>query len=155
MNDIITELFENISIIITMFPPVVVVPAVLILLIIKKSKNKNKLKKRCFLGVIAFTAVSLLSEIFLYTNAINAIEKLADTLGGYFFVLFYYAIQAFCFISGITLLVAYIVLAVREKKHLVSETEVIVKTEFSVRKIGLFLSVMIITCLTILLHFCL
>lgn len=122
MNDIITELFENIGIIITMFPPVVVIPAVLILLIIKKSKNKNKLKKRCFLGVIAFTAVSLLSEIFLYTNAINAIEKLADTLGGYFFVLFYYAIQAFCFISGITLLVAYIVLAVREKKHLVSET---------------------------------
>lgn len=155
MNDIITELFENIGITITMFPPVVVIPAVLIVLIIKKSGNKNKLKKHCLFGFIAFTAVSLLSETLLYTGAINAIEKLADTLGGFFFVIFYYAIQAFCFISGITLLVAYIVLAVREKKHPVSETEVVVKTEFSVRKIGLFLSVMIITCLTILLHFCL
>lgn len=155
MNDIITELFENIGMMITMFPPVIVIPAVLILLIFKKSGNKNKLKKRCFFGFIAFTAVSLLSETLLYTDAVNSIEKLADTLGGYFFVLFYYAVQAFCFISGITLLVTYIVLSVREKKSPVSETEVIVKTESSVRKIGLFLSVMIITCLTILLHFCL
>lgn len=155
MNDIITELFENIGMMITMFPPVIVIPAVLILLIFKKSGNKNKLKKRCFFGFIAFTAVSLLSETLLYTDAVNSIEKLADTLGGYFFVLFYYAVQAFCFISGITLLVTYIVLSVREKKYPVSETEVIVKTESSVRKIGLFLSVMIITCLTILLHFCL
>lgn len=138
-----------------MFPPVIVIPAVLILLIFKKSGNKNKLKKRCFFGFIAFTAVSLLSETLLYTDAVNSIEKLADTLGGYFFVLFYYAVQAFCFISGITLLVTYIVLSVREKKYPVSETEVIVKTESPIRKIGLFLSVMIITCLTILLHFCL
>lgn len=155
MNDIITELFENIGMMITIFPPVIVIPAVLILLIIKKSGNKNKLKKRCFFGFIAFTAASLLSETLLYTDAVNFIEKLADTLGGYFFVLFYYAVQAFCFIGGITLLVAYIVLAVREKKSPASETEVIVKTESSIRKIGLFLSVMIITCLTILLHFCL
>lgn len=155
MNDIITELFENIGMVITMFPPVAVIPAVLIALIIKKSGNKNKLKKHCLFGFIAFTAVSLLSETLLYTDTINAIEKLADTLGGYFFVLFYYAVQAFCFISGITLLVAYIVLTIREKKHPVSETEVIVKTESSVRKIGLFLSVMIITCLIILLSFCL
>lgn len=138
-----------------MFPPVVVIPAVLILLIIKKSGNKNKLKKHCLFGFIAFTAASLLSETLLYTDAVNSIEKLADTLGGYFFVLFYYAVQAFCFISGITLLMTYIVLAVREKKSPVSETEVAVKTESSIRKIGLFLSVMIITCLTILLHFCL
>lgn len=37
------------------------------------------------------------------------------------------------------MLVAYIVLAVREKKSPASETEVIVKTESSIRKIGLFL----------------
>lgn len=85
MNDIITELFENIGMMITIFPPVIVIPAVLILLIIKKSGNKNKLKKRCFFGFIAFTAASLLSETLLYTDAVNFIEKLADTLGGYFF----------------------------------------------------------------------
>lgn len=127
MFNIIFELFENIGIVITMFPPVVIIPSVLILLIIKKSGNKNKLKKHCLFGFIAFTVVSLLSEIILYTDSINFVESLADILGGFFFVIFYYAVQAFCFISGVTLLVTYIVLTVREKKHTVSETEVYVK----------------------------
>ena len=113
----IAELFENIVSIISMFPPVVVIPAVLVLLINRKSRNKSKLKKRFLFGFFIFIALSVLSEVVLYTDAINIIENIADVLGEFFFVLFYYAVQTFCFISGITLLISYIILSVREKKN--------------------------------------
>ncbi len=117
MLDIITEFFQNIGIMLLNFPPVVVIPIVIIILIVKKSRNKYKLKKRCLLGFFSFTAMSLLSEIILYTDTINFIESLADIMGGFFFVLFYYAVQAMCFTAGVTLLVTYIVLTIREKRY--------------------------------------
>lgn len=110
------ELLENIVSIISMFPPVVVVPVILIIFIIKKSKNKIRLKKFCFIGFFIFIALSVFSEAILYTDAIDIVENIADVLGGFFFVLFYYAVQAFCFVSGVTLLVTYIVLTVRKEQ---------------------------------------
>ncbi|MDE5772713.1 MAG: hypothetical protein K2I06_14020 [Ruminococcus sp.] len=110
------ELFENIVSIITMFPPVAVIPVILIIFIIKKSKNKIRLKKFCIVGFFIFTALSVLSEAVLYTDAIDFIESLAKVLGGIFFAMFYYAVQAFCFVSGVTLLVTYIVLTVRKEQ---------------------------------------
>lgn len=109
------ELSENIVSIISMFPPVAVIPAILIILIIKKSANKIRLKKFCITGFFVFTALSVLSEAVLYTDAIDIVENIADFLSGFFFVLFYYAVQAFCFITGVTLLVTYIVLTVRKE----------------------------------------
>ncbi len=109
------ELLENIVSIIAMFPPVVVIPVILIILIIKKSRNKSRLKKFCIIGFFVFTALSVLSEAVLYTDTIDIVENIADVLGGFFFVLFYYAVQAFCFVSGITLFVTYIVLTVRKE----------------------------------------
>lgn len=113
----IAELFENIVSIISMFPPVAVIPAILIIIIIKKSGNKIRLKKFCIIGFFVFTALSVLSEAVLYTNAIDIVENIADVLGGFFFVLFYYAVQTFCFVSGITLDVTYIVLTFKESRH--------------------------------------
>ena len=109
------ELFENIRISIFMFPPVAIVPVILIILIVKKSKNKIRLKKFCIIGFFVFTALSVLSEAVLYTDAIDIVENIVDILGGLFFVLFYYAVQAFCFISGVTLVVTYIVLTIHSE----------------------------------------
>lgn len=117
MLDIIAEFFQNIGIMLLNFPPVVVIPIVIIILIAKKTRNKYKLKKRCLLGFLIFTAMSLLSEIILYTDTINLVENLADIMGGFFFVLFYYAVQAMCFTTGVTLLVTYIVLTIHEKRY--------------------------------------
>ncbi len=109
------ELFENIRISIFMFPPVAIVPVILIILIVKKSKNKIRLKKFCIIGFFVFTALSVLSEAVLYTDAIDIVENIVDILGGFFFVLFYYAVHAFCFISGVTLVVTYIVLTIHSE----------------------------------------
>lgn len=109
------ELFENIVSVISMFPPVAVIPAILIIIVTKKSGNKCRLKKFCITGFFIFTALSVLSEAVLYTEAINFIENVADIFGGFFFVLFYYAVQTFCFVSGITLLASYILLTVRKE----------------------------------------
>ena len=110
------ELFENILTNISMFPPVAVIPVIIIILIVKKSGNKIRLKKFCVIGFFVCMALSVLSETVLYTNAIKIVEDIAEVMGGIFFALFYYAVQAFCFISGITLLISYIILSVREKK---------------------------------------
>ncbi|MCM1506214.1 MAG: hypothetical protein NC177_03630 [Ruminococcus flavefaciens] len=113
----IAELFENILIMTGWFPPVAVIPAIIVILIIRKSKDKSKLKKRFLFGFFIFMAMSVISETILYTDAINFVESLSDHLGGFFFMVVYYAVQAFCFFSGVTLLVACIVLSVQEKKE--------------------------------------
>lgn len=113
----IAELFENILIIMAYFPHVAVIPSIIVTIINKKSGNKSKLKKRFLFGFFIFTALSVLSEMILYTDSINFVENSADKLGGFFFVLFYYAIQAFCFFSGVTLLVTYIIMTIYEKQR--------------------------------------
>ena len=111
------ELFENILLNISMFPPVAVIPVILIILIVKKSKDNIRLKKFCIIGFFVFMALSVLSEAVLYTDAIKIVEDIVEVMGGIFFALFYYVVQAFCFISGVILAVTYIVLTIHGKKQ--------------------------------------
>ncbi|MDE6036608.1 MAG: hypothetical protein K2G36_11960 [Ruminococcus sp.] len=106
------ELFENV---ISMSPIITVIPMILVILIVKKSVNKIRLKKFCVIGFFVCMAWAVLSEAILYTDAIQIVEDIAEVMGGLFFALFYYIVQAFCFTGGITLAVTYIILTIHNE----------------------------------------
>lgn len=116
--------FGNSCFIILCVPLTAVIPVLLIvpliLIIGKKSRNKIKLKKPFFIGFFIFEMLSVLFEMFNYNK--NIIGFLVGNFGGGIMVLCNLA-QAFCFASGITLLIAYIVLAIYEKSTIKRKME--------------------------------